>query len=88
MPYTFALGVVWTLFVIAWYLLGIPLGPGGPVKIRNNITIIHNIFILDMYINLLYLRGGLFLYNPLQNFYLLLNIYSSLPFSKCYITVK
>lgn len=43
MPYTFALGVVWTLFVIAWYLLGIPLGPGGPVKIRNNITIIHNI---------------------------------------------
>ena len=33
MPYTFALGVVWTLFVIAWYLLGIPLGPGGPVKI-------------------------------------------------------
>ena len=43
MPYTFALGVVWTLFVIAWYLLGIPLGPGGPVKIRNNIIIKHNI---------------------------------------------
>ena len=39
MPYTFALGVVWTLFVIAWYLLGIPLGPGGPVKIRNNIPL-------------------------------------------------
>ena len=64
MPYTFALGVVWTLFVIAWYLLGIPLGPVDLLKFRNNITIIHNIFILDMYINLLYLRGGLFLCNP------------------------
>jgi aminobenzoyl-glutamate transport protein len=23
--------VVWTAFFIAWYLIGIPLGPGAPV---------------------------------------------------------
>ena len=28
-PYTLVLTVAWTLFFIAWYLLGIPLGPGG-----------------------------------------------------------
>ncbi|MCI2774795.1 AbgT family transporter [Staphylococcus petrasii] len=33
MPYTIALSIAWTIFVIIWYLLGIPLGPGGPVKI-------------------------------------------------------
>jgi aminobenzoyl-glutamate transport protein len=25
------LAVAWTLFFIAWYLIGIPLGPGSPV---------------------------------------------------------
>jgi aminobenzoyl-glutamate transport protein len=31
LPYFLALTVVWTLFFGAWYLLGIPLGPGAPV---------------------------------------------------------
>ena len=32
MPYTIVLSIVWTLFLIIWYLLGIPVGPGGPIK--------------------------------------------------------
>jgi aminobenzoyl-glutamate transport protein len=31
-PYTVVLTVAWTLFFVAWYLLGIPLGPGWPVR--------------------------------------------------------
>ena len=31
LPYFVILTVVWTLFFVAWYLLGIPLGPGSPV---------------------------------------------------------
>jgi len=31
LPYTLILIVTWTLFFVAWYLLGIPLGPGAPV---------------------------------------------------------
>lgn len=31
LPYAAFLIVLWTLFFIAWYLLGIPLGPGAPV---------------------------------------------------------
>ncbi len=31
-PYTIVLTVAWTLFFVAWYLLGIPLGPGAPVR--------------------------------------------------------
>ena len=31
-PYTLILTVAWTLFFIAWYLIGIPLGPGWPVR--------------------------------------------------------
>jgi aminobenzoyl-glutamate transport protein len=31
LPYFVALTIVWTLFFILWYLLGIPLGPGAPV---------------------------------------------------------
>ena len=27
LPYTAVLMVLWTLFLIGWYLLGIPLGP-------------------------------------------------------------
>jgi aminobenzoyl-glutamate transport protein len=30
-PYVFVLSIAWTLFFVAWYLLGIPLGPGSPV---------------------------------------------------------
>jgi aminobenzoyl-glutamate transport protein len=33
LPYVLVLSVGWTLFFIAWYLLGIPLGPGAPVKV-------------------------------------------------------
>ncbi len=31
LPYVLMLSVVWTLFFVAWYLIGIPLGPGAPV---------------------------------------------------------
>lgn len=31
LPYVIVLTVAWTLFFVAWYLLGIPLGPGSPV---------------------------------------------------------
>ena len=31
LPYVFILSVGWTLFFVAWYVLGIPLGPGSPV---------------------------------------------------------
>ncbi|WP_326734273.1 AbgT family transporter [Streptomyces sp. NBC_01022] len=32
LPYTLIVAVAWILFFIAWYLLGIPLGPGAPVE--------------------------------------------------------
>ena len=31
LPYVLVLSIIWTLFFVAWYLLGIPLGPGAPV---------------------------------------------------------
>jgi aminobenzoyl-glutamate transport protein len=31
LPYVIILSVAWTLFFVAWYLIGIPLGPGSPV---------------------------------------------------------
>jgi aminobenzoyl-glutamate transport protein len=31
LPYALVLTVLWTIFFVAWYLLGIPLGPGSPV---------------------------------------------------------
>ncbi|MDO8188755.1 AbgT family transporter [Conexibacter sp. JD483] len=31
-PYTLVLTVAWVLFFVAWYLLGIPLGPGAPIR--------------------------------------------------------
>ncbi len=35
MPYSIALSIVWTVFVIIWFLLGIPgLGPGGPIFVK------------------------------------------------------
>ncbi|HSF60849.1 MAG TPA: AbgT family transporter, partial [Gaiellaceae bacterium] len=33
LPYVLILSVIWALFFIAWYLLGIPLGPGSPVHL-------------------------------------------------------
>jgi aminobenzoyl-glutamate transport protein len=33
LPYVLVLSVLWTLFFIAWYLIGIPLGPGSPVHL-------------------------------------------------------
>jgi aminobenzoyl-glutamate transport protein len=32
-PYTVILLVAWTLFFVAWYLIGIPFGPGYPVHL-------------------------------------------------------
>lgn len=31
LPYTIALLVVWSILLVVWYLLGIPLGPGGTI---------------------------------------------------------
>jgi aminobenzoyl-glutamate transport protein len=33
LPYTFIVLVAWTLFYVAWYLTGIPWGPGAPVHL-------------------------------------------------------
>jgi len=33
LPYTFVTLVFWTLFFVAWYLFGIPFGPGYPVHV-------------------------------------------------------
>ena len=33
LPYTVVVAVTWTLLFVVWYLLGIPLGPGYPVKL-------------------------------------------------------
>lgn len=32
-PYTIIVLITWVIFFAVWYLLGIPLGPGYPVKI-------------------------------------------------------
>ena len=33
LPYVAVLTVAWILFFVAWYLIGIPLGPGAPVHV-------------------------------------------------------
>jgi len=33
LPYVVVLSLIWTLFFVAWYLIGIPLGPGSPVHL-------------------------------------------------------
>jgi aminobenzoyl-glutamate transport protein len=33
LPYAVVLLIAWTLFFVAWYLIGIPLGPGWPVHL-------------------------------------------------------
>lgn len=35
LPYTILLTVFWTLLLIAWMLLGLPLGPDGPLYLSN-----------------------------------------------------
>jgi aminobenzoyl-glutamate transport protein len=32
MPYALVVAVTWVLFFIAWYLIGIPVGPGWPIR--------------------------------------------------------
>lgn len=32
LPYAIVVTIAWTLFFVAWYLIGIPLGPGWPVR--------------------------------------------------------
>ncbi|MGZ4650062.1 MAG: AbgT family transporter [Kineosporiaceae bacterium] len=32
LPYIVILIVAWTMFFVAWFLLGIPLGPDAPVS--------------------------------------------------------
>ena len=31
-PYTLVLTVAWTLLFVAWYAIGIPVGPGWPIR--------------------------------------------------------
>lgn len=31
LPYSVAIGIIWIIVIIGWYLLGIPLGPNGPI---------------------------------------------------------
>jgi aminobenzoyl-glutamate transport protein len=33
LPYTVILTILWTVFFVVWYLIGIPLGPGAPVHL-------------------------------------------------------
>lgn len=35
MPYTIAFGISWTLMTVIWYLLGWPVGPGGPIHLAH-----------------------------------------------------
>ncbi len=35
LPYTIAFSITWTLFLFAWMMLGIPLGPNGPLYITQ-----------------------------------------------------
>ncbi|MDO5090762.1 MAG: AbgT family transporter [Cardiobacteriaceae bacterium] len=33
LPYSIAFALIWTAFLIAWYLMGWPVGPGGPIHL-------------------------------------------------------
>ncbi|MFC4023629.1 AbgT family transporter [Oceanobacillus longus] len=35
LPYSIAFFIVWSLFLVLWYLLGIPVGPGGPIFLQQ-----------------------------------------------------
>ena len=32
LPYSVVFGVLWTLLMVGWMLLGLPVGPGGPLQ--------------------------------------------------------
>lgn len=34
MPFSIGFGIFWTILIIVWYLLGIPVGPGGPIYLK------------------------------------------------------
>jgi aminobenzoyl-glutamate transport protein len=38
LPYTFVFMIVWTILLVIWYLLGIPVGPGAPMMIELDLT--------------------------------------------------
>jgi len=31
LPYSVVFGIAWTLFLVGWMLIGLPLGPDGPL---------------------------------------------------------
>ena len=31
LPYSVAIGIVWIIMAVIWYLIGIPVGPNSPV---------------------------------------------------------
>jgi len=33
LPYSVAFFVVWTLLLLVWFALGLPVGPGAPLKL-------------------------------------------------------
>lgn len=33
LPFSVAVGIVWTIFLILWFMAGLPVGPGGPIYI-------------------------------------------------------
>ena len=35
LPYSIAMGIGWTLFLIVWFLIGLPVGPGGPIYLNG-----------------------------------------------------
>lgn len=35
MPFSVAFGIFWTILLIAWYLTGLPVGPGGPIHLNR-----------------------------------------------------
>lgn len=36
LPYSIILFIVWTIFLIIWYLIGLPVGPGGPIYLPES----------------------------------------------------
>ncbi|WP_414047678.1 AbgT family transporter [Macrococcus equi] len=36
MPYSIAFGIFWTILLLVWYFLGLPVGPGGPIHLGGH----------------------------------------------------
>lgn len=34
LPYTIFIGIAWTILVLTWFYLGLPVGPGGPLMLK------------------------------------------------------